>query len=179
LLLKNISIAIGYISFVTEFQADMTNLLRLLATISLVLGIVSPSLANSSSTRTEKHFQGDSLPDKCPQQKITQEKFIYLLCQVKGKPIYLEIREKAGVEAFPGDESGTLDYAIFEYKNGQLIKVSADDFQRYGFRNNKLVAAWHLDRTITNLSSPKYRTEEKRFLMESKKILGLYGIKQK
>ncbi|AFZ00603.1 hypothetical protein [Calothrix sp. PCC 6303] len=51
----------------------MTNLLRLLVTISLVLGIVSPSLANSSSTKAEKHFQGDSLPDKTP----AQYKFAY------------------------------------------------------------------------------------------------------
>ncbi|NJL65595.1 MAG: hypothetical protein HC903_32205 [Methylacidiphilales bacterium] len=157
----------------------MTNLLRLLTTLSLVLGMVSPSLANSDTTRTEKQFQGDSVPNKCPRQKRKQGDFIYLLCQVKGKPVYLEIREQAGVKTSPEDEGGTLDVAIFEYKNGQLIRVVADDFQRYGFRNNKLVAAWHLDKTITNLSLPKYRAEEKRLLTESRKILRLYGIKQK
>jgi hypothetical protein len=152
----------------------MANLIRSLTTLSLVLGIILPSLANDS-IKTEEQFADDPEPKNCSLQKRKQGYFIYTLCQVKGKPISLYINS---VEASAGDESGALDVAVLTYKNGQLIKVGAEDFHRYGFRNHKLVAAWHLDRTITNLSSSKYRTEEKRFIAESQKALGLFGIKQ-
>jgi hypothetical protein len=153
----------------------MTNLIRSLTILSLVLGIISPSFANGG-IKNEEQFQGDPEPKNCPLQKRRQGKFIYDLCQVKGKPIVLYINS---IEGASGDESETLDVAVLTYKNGQLIKVGAEDFHRYGFRNNKLVAAWHLNKTITNLSSSRYRTEEKRFLAESRKALGLFGIKQK
>lgn len=154
----------------------MTNLLRLLTISSLVLFTGLPSFATNNSSVTEKHFQGDVEPKNCPLQKRKKDSFIYNLCQAKGKPISLYIQI---IESSDGNENGALDVAVFTYKNGQLIHVSADDFQRYGFRNQRLVAAWHLDQTIKNVSSSQYRALEKRFLAESRNSLELFGIKQK
>lgn len=157
----------------------MTNLVRLLTISFLVLGITSPSLANSPKkdyyNKKVQQFKGDAAPANCPEQKKKQGYFIYTLCQVNGKPISLEIQS---TEASEGNESGALDVAIFEYKNGQLVQVSGTDFQRYGFQNNKLVAGWNLDTPGINVSLPKYRNEEKRLLAESRKILGLFGIRR-
>lgn len=154
----------------------MTNLLRLLTISSLLLSTGLPSFATNKSFVTEKHFQGDVEPKNCPLQKKKKGIFIYNLCQVKGKPISLYIQS---VEASDGNENDALDVAVLTYKNGQLIHVSAEDFHRYGFRNQKLVAAWHLDNTIENVSSSQYRAIEKRFVTESRKSLELFGIKQK
>lgn len=156
----------------------MTNLVRLLTITFLLLGITSPSLANNKKeyyNQKVKEFRGDAAPANCPERTKKQGYFIYNLCQVKGKPIYIQI---SSTEASQGDESGSLDVAIFEYRNGKLIQVSGADFQRYGFRNNKLVAGWNLDTPAINVSLPKYRNEEKRLLAESRKILSLFGIRQ-
>jgi hypothetical protein len=156
----------------------MNNLVRLLTVSFVLLGIASPSLANNKKeyySQKVKEFQGDAAPANCPEKIKKQGYFIYNLCQVKGKPIYVQI---SSTEASGGDENGSLDVAIFEYKNGKLIQVSVTDFQRYGFRNNKLVAGWNLDTPAINVSLPKYRKEEKRLLAESKKILNLFGIRQ-
>jgi hypothetical protein len=159
----------------------MNNLVRLLTVAFLVLGITSPSLANSGNkkeyyNKKVEQFKGDTAPENCPENIKKQGYFIYNLCQVKGKPIYVQI---SSTEASEGDENGALDVAIYEYKNGQLIQVSKVDFERYGFRNNKLVAGWNLDTPTINVSLPKYRNEEKRILAESRRILNLFGIKQK
>ncbi|MBL1199167.1 MAG: hypothetical protein FWK04_08780 [Nostoc sp. GBBB01] len=152
----------------------MANLLRLLTISCLVLSIGLPSFATNKSLASEKHFQGDVEPKNCPLQKRKKGSFIYNLCQVKGKPISLYIQS---IEASDGSENGALDVAVLTYKNGKLIHVSAEDFHRYGFRNQKLVAAWHLDNTIKNVSSAHYRAIENHFLAESRKSLELFGIK--
>ncbi|MBD2299611.1 hypothetical protein H6G80_26015 [Nostoc sp. FACHB-87] len=154
----------------------MNNLLKFLTISSLLLSTSLPSFATNKSFVTEKHFQGDVEPKNCPLQKRKKGILIYNLCQVKGKPISLYIQS---VEVSGGSENDALDVAVLKYKNGKLIHVSAEDFHRYGFRNQKLVAAWHLDNTIENVSSPQYRAIEKRFLAESRKGLELFGIKQK
>lgn len=156
----------------------MTNLVRILTIAFLVLGITSPSLANNKKeyyNQKVKEFKGDAAPANCAEQIKKQGYFIYNLCQVNRKPIYVQI---SSTEASGGDENGSLDVATFEYRNGKLIQVSGTDFQRYGFRNNKLVAGWNLDTPTINVSLPKYRNEEKRLLAESRKILNLFGIRQ-
>lgn len=72
----------------------MNNLVRLLTIAFLVLGITSPSLANNKKeyyNQKVKEFRGDAAPVNCPEKIKKQGYFIYNLCQVKGKPIYVQI----------------------------------------------------------------------------------------
>ncbi|BAZ10829.1 hypothetical protein NIES4071_26530 [Calothrix sp. NIES-4071] len=151
----------------------MNNLVRLIAVAFLIVGTASPSLAGDFRDKV-REFQSGTVPGNCPEQKIKSRYLIYTLCKVQGKPAYLQIQT---TEASEGDESGALDVATFEYKNGQLVGVFGNAFDGYGFRNNKLVAAWKEDKYTTNVSSKQYKDKEKSLLAQSRKILGLFKIK--
>lgn len=151
----------------------MAYLFRVLAFASLLLSTASPSFAGEVDSKL-KSFKGDNAPANCNEQKVKQGYFIYRMCKVKGKPVYVQIDS---TEASEGDENGSLDVATLEYRNGKLVQVNTVDFQRYGFRDGQLVAAWDMNKFTNNVSSSKYRNEQKRWLNESRKIFRLFNIK--
>jgi hypothetical protein len=152
----------------------MRKLARLLTTSILSIGIsytaIESAVANPQYDAFKKtqyrEFEADN--GKCSSKKKRLEQTTYTLCSRNSKPV--------SIIMFPeGAESGVS----FSYRNGKLVQVyDAEHFTGLGFRNNRLIVKWNdLEQTVNADIKSFDRQEEKRILAESRKALGLFGLK--
>jgi hypothetical protein len=154
----------------------MRKLLLGLMSIGLITSIPFAAHADVAYNRFKKtqmaEFTGDKAPEKCPEKKLkineNSNGFLYELCAVKGKPIYIRA------------SSDGVTYGFYEFKAGKLIKITAvDAFISTGYRNEQPVVEWDYgNKTVKLKLSAEEKSQLRQEVTNIKGILKKFGIRK-
>jgi hypothetical protein len=154
----------------------MRKIMLSLISVSLIISVSSlVANADAAYSRFKKsqmaEFDGDKAPLNCPEKKLeateSGNKFLYELCAVKGKPIYIRA------------SSDGVTYGFYAFKNGKVIQITAvDAFISSGFRNEQPVVEWDFGNETVNFKpSAETKTQLRQDVVKIKKILNKFGIR--